>query len=199
MIKNFEERKQEVVEWCQKEYLDKGKQWWKSHKVIYKTTKEIVPDIDNFMQTSDSFFVKKDYHHQLLGIACAVIFGLIFLKIIFEEAHILIFLFSILAFLIILVSLILGIKDKAAKVVLTNDCFWFYKMDKHIPWQFLAASFVKELHRGDNLDIYFVLHYYNQKLDTFDKFEYNYLGLKMEIEDICFHIEKFKERNIKNG
>jgi hypothetical protein len=199
MIKTFEERKQEVVDWCQKEYLDKGKQWWKSHKVIYKTTKEIVPDIDDFMQISDSFFVKKDYHHQVLGIACAVILGLIFLKIIFEEAHILIFLFSILAFLIILVSLILGIKDKAAKVVLTKDCFWFYKMDKHIPWQFLTASFVKELHRGDNLDIYFVLHYYNQKLDTFDKFEYNYLGLKMEIEDICFHIEKFKERNIKNG
>jgi hypothetical protein len=199
MIKTFEERKQEVVDWCQKEYLDKGIQCWKSNKVIYKTTKELVPNLNDFVQTSDSFFVKKDYHMQLLGFAFAVIFGLICLKIIFEEAYILIFLVSILAFLIILVSLMLGIKDKTAKVVLTKDCFWFYKMEKHIPWQFLAASFVKEVHRGDDLDIYFVLHYYDQKLDTFDKFEYIYRGLKMEIEDICFHIEKFKEKNIKNG
>ncbi len=32
-------------------------------------------------------------------------------------------------------------------------------------------------------------------MDEFVKFEYKYLGLEMEIEDICFHIEKFKEKN----
>jgi hypothetical protein len=197
MAKTLEERKQEVVDWCKIEYLDKSKQWWKTHKTVYKATKELVPDLENFVQTSNSFFIKKDYHMQLLGFAFALIFGLIVLKSIFEEAHFLIFLASILIFLIILISLYFSIKDKTAKVVLTKDCFWFYKMERHIPWQFLAASFVKENHRGDDVIFYFVLHYYNEKLDTFDKFEYIYSGLKMEIDDICFHIEKFKEKNIK--
>jgi hypothetical protein len=195
-MKTFEERKEEMVDWCKKEYVEKNKQWWKTNKVVYKKTKELVPDLDDFVQTSNSFFVKKDFHSQLLGISVAVIFGLIFLKIIFEQGHIAILIVCVAIFFIILTFLIFELKDKSTKVILTKDCFWFDRMKKHVPWEFLVASFVKEDHRSENTSFYLVLHYYNEIIDEFVKFEYSYLGLEMEIEDICFHIEKFKEKSI---
>ncbi len=132
-MKTFEERNQEIVDCCEKEYLDKGKEWWKTHKTVYKTTKALVPHLNNFDQTSDLFFGKKDYYHQLLVIVFLLIFGLIGLKIIFEEALVIIFIGCSFIFVIILVLLIFKLKDKSAKVVLTKNCFWFYKMEKHIP------------------------------------------------------------------
>jgi hypothetical protein len=195
MIKTLEERKQEIVDWCQKEYLDKNKQWRKLHDIKYKTTKELLPDLENYIQTADSFFIKKDYHIQLLTLLLFLGFGLIVLKTIFEEASILIFACGTLVFLVFLVLIILGLKDKSIKVVLTKDCFWFEKMEKHIPWKFLATLFIKEENKGEDSYFYLVLHYYNEKNDVFEKFEYDYRSLEMDIEDICFHIEKFKEKN----
>jgi hypothetical protein len=194
MIKTLEEIKQEIADACQINFLQQKKEWWKSKRFGYKTISELVPDKDNYVQTADSFFIKNNYYSQLLGIAFGIILGIIILKHIYEEAIFIVFILSVIGFIVLLLFSIVELKDKRAKVVLTKNYFWFQKMEKHIPWEYLAASYIKEDYR-DDLDTYLVLHYYNETKNSFEIFEYRFGDLEMEIQDICFHIEKFKEKN----
>jgi hypothetical protein len=194
-VKTIEERKKEVENWCKINYDSKYK-WWKSKNIVYTNTRELVPNIDNFFQIKDSFFIKKSFRFQLLGIVFSIVAGLFFLNMIFESANTIVFTISVLLFTILNAYLIYGLYDKEAKIVLTKDCFFFKKMEAPVPWNFLAASYVKEETIGDNYYEDIVLHYYNKNIDAFVKFEYRFNILEMDIEDICFHIEKFKEKSL---
>jgi hypothetical protein len=193
MNKTLEERKQEIANACQINFLQQKKEWWKSKNFGYKTISDFVPDKDDYVQTSDSFFVKTNYHSQLLGIAFGIIIGIIILRHIFEEAVLIVFILSCIIFIIILLFSIFELKDRRAKIVLTKDCFWFSKMEKHIPWKYLATAYIKEDYT-DDVQTYLVMHYYNETTNSFEIFEYRFVDLEMELQDICFHIEKFKEK-----
>jgi hypothetical protein len=193
MAKNLEERKQEVANWCEIEYADKPLKKWHYREIEYKTTLETATFFKTNIQTSDSFSIKQNFHLQLFTIIIVCLFAAYAYWLTSKSDTLKPMIIFGLFILVVLVLLIIKIFDRKPKIILNKEGFWVHKMNEQIPWNYLAASYILKDHSGDDAKYSLVLHYYQKEIDDFVRVEYDLDGLEMDMEDISFHIEKFKE------
>jgi hypothetical protein len=195
MEKSFEQRKQDVIDHCKEIYANKPSTFWKRNKVEYKTTLELVPDLNDYIQTASFYFIKNNMglvRSSVLGILPSVVFGYWLIS----NNESIWFVIIFIAILIILFTLTIksGL-DRKSKIIFTPNDFWVYNMHEPIAWKHLITSYFKLEHSGDDINISLLIHYYDERRDAFTKIEFLISGLEMNHEDISFHIEKFKEKN----
>jgi hypothetical protein len=195
MIKTLQERKQEIIDWCTIEYADKQSPWWKSNKIKYTSTLEYSPPLNNFEQTLQVIVVKLSYKENT--ILSIIFFGLSIFVInggITENYSIMLLSFGVLT---VYASLHYFVKifDKKPRILLNIDGIWTNKKAERIAWQNIIATYIKIEDKGEDTAYYLVIHYYEYLNDSFRIIEYKLENLNMNIEEICFHIEKFKEKN----
>jgi hypothetical protein len=198
MVKTLEERKKELVSWCKEAYADKPLKKCHYREIEYKTTLETATYFKTNQQILDSFSIKLNFHMQLFVIIILCFFaGYGYWLTSKSDSFKPMIIFG-LFFLAALVLLIIKIFDRKPKIILNKEGFWIHKMDEQIPWEYLAASYILKDHSGDDAKYSLVVHYYQKQIDDFVRVEYDLEGLEMGMEDISFHIEKFKEKNIYN-
>jgi hypothetical protein len=195
MTKTLEERKQEVADWCKKEYADKPTPWWKSNKIKYTSTLEYSPSINHFEQIVEIIIVKLSYKENT--ILSIIFFGLSIFVInggITENYSIMLLSFGALT---VYASLHYFVKifDKKPRILLNIDGIWANKKAERIAWQNVIATYIRIEDRGEETAYYLVIHYYEYLNDTFKAIEFKLENLNMNIDEICFHIEKLKEKN----
>ncbi len=91
------------------------------------------------------------------------------------------------------------ISDKKPRIVLDSKGVWINKKAEKIAWQNVIATYIRIEDRGEDNTYYLVMHYYEYLNDTFKAIEFKLENLNMDIDEICFHIEKFKEKNTKSS
>jgi hypothetical protein len=197
MIKTLEERKQEIVDWCKIEYADKPLKKWNYREIEYKTTLETATNFNNYEQTSNSFCIKRNFHMELLKIVGLLLFGCYCFWFMSKDNSVYPKIILVSFVLLLIVLLAFNLLDRKPKIILNKEGFWIHKMNEQIPWNHLAASYILKDHSGDDAKYSLVAHYYEKQIDDFVRVEYDLEGLEMDIEDISFHIEKFKEQNNK--
>ncbi len=197
-MKTFDERKQKVLATCNIEYANRKFSWWKQRQKVYKSTLEVALSLNGYTQTSTSIVVRKNFRIELLWFVATFIFGVSFVSLIFPSGSLFIKIFMPALFIGFLTYQFVRMIDKKPKIILTDNDFWFYKMESAVLWENLIVSAIKKEQRGNNTFNVLIIHYYDATTDNFAKIEFDYFNLEMEIDEICFHIEKFKEKNIHN-
>jgi hypothetical protein len=198
MIKTLEERKQQLVDWCQNEYADKPTSWWKSKKIKYSSTLEYSPPINNFEQNEKVVVVNLGYKEN--AIYCIIYFGLSIFVIyggVTENSDVMLLSFGALTLIASLYHFI-KIFDKKPRIIVDFDGIWTNKKVERISWQNVITTYIKIEDRAEDIVQYLVIHYYEYLNDAFKMIEFRLENLNMDIDEICFHIEKFKEKNIYN-
>jgi hypothetical protein len=193
-MKTFEERKQEIIDACNIEYANKKFSWWKQRQKVYKTTLETAANLDSQIQTSTTILIRKNFYEILLWIVAICIFGYPLALYILHDSVIFIRVLISLFFIGVVVYQITRLRDREPKIIFTEKDFWFSKMSKPINWKHLITSVIKTERKGNNTLHSLLIHYYDESTDCFKKIEFDYFNLEMDIEDICFHIEKFKAK-----
>jgi hypothetical protein len=194
-MKTFQERKQEVIDWCEIEYADKPLKKWDYRERKYKSTLETATQFNTLTQKISSLIIKRDFNMQLFVIIIMCLFAGYAFWLTSKNNSIKPMIIFGSFFLVILVLLIIKIFDRKPKIILNKEGFWIHKMDEQIPWKYLAASYILKEYSGEDSKYSLVVHYYEKHIDDFVRAEYDLDGLKMDKEEICFHIEKFKEKN----
>jgi magnesium-transporting ATPase (P-type) len=193
-VKTIEERKREVEDWCKFQYREKPLKKGGYRTIEYKTTLETAIHFDKYEQTTESFSIKLNFHLLLFTIVILCLFSMYGCWIMSKADNI----YPTITFAIIMIAIlsvfIFKIFDRTPKIILNKDGFWVDGMKDITTWQYLAASFILKNHDGEDAKYYLVLDYYKKEIDSFTKIEYEFDELEMDIEDICFHIEKFKSK-----
>lgn len=84
--------------------------------------------------------------------------------------------------------------DKKPKMILDENSIWINTKAERISWQNVIATFIKIEDRDEDVISYLVIHHYEYLNDTFKVVEFKLENLNMDIDEISFHIEKFKEK-----
>lgn len=133
MIKNLEERKEEIIDWCKIEYADKPLKKWLYREIEYKTTLETATFFKTNIQTSDSFSIKQNFHLQFFTIIVVSLFaGYTYWLTSKSDTLNPMIIFGLLI-LVVLVMLIIKIFDRKPKIILNKEGFWVDKMNEQIP------------------------------------------------------------------
>lgn len=197
MEKTFEQRKQEVIDHCKEMYVNKPSARWKTNKVEYKTTLELVPDLNDYIQTAPFYFIKKNIGLFKLDVVGILVFGMYGFWVISKfESNLILFIFIVIMIVVLALIIKSGL-DRKIKIIFTPNDFWVYSMHEPIYWKNLITSYFKLEHTEDDINVSLLIHYYDERRDALTKIEFLLEGLEMNYEDISFHIEKFKELAFK--
>lgn len=195
MNENLTKRKADFIRYLDEELADKPLKWWQQKTNEYIPTRDMGGGKNHCPHNPEETIVKYDFKRALeqgaLFLCCIPVFSLItgdFKENGFPGSLWPMMLMVVFAFIFPLMQ-----DDKKGMLILFNkQGFWIKSMPEQVPWDHLAASYIREDNSGESTSRYLLLYYYDKMKDEFVKMEYSLDGLDMKKEDIAFEIEYWK-------
>ncbi len=193
MNKSLAERKTDIVRYLHEEYAEQPGKWWQERKPVYTATEDM-GNLHLPQPFSSATITRYDLKGALISSALFFMFYVLcFLIPASKETDTGSGFWIYNAFIVgVLFYSAVRVMDRRPKIVFNQDGFWIDKMELLMPWNYLAASFIKKDDNGETTSYYLVLHYYDDKTDQFVKTDINLGGLEMNFEEIAFNLEYWK-------
>jgi len=188
----LKERVLEYIESIKAQNLPVEKTWWQHPPPVYYDTKDYATNYDKPIDTSEPAIFKKPKKEWLI-ISVMVVVTSVLIYLLSKKD------FSFLQLLLLSVLLLLVLPrllDNKAMIRISQDEIWLYKEDKEIPWEHVVLTHIKEV-REEDLSYFFVIHYYDEEYDYFNKTEIELKGM-VEPAVLSATIEAFR-RSPKDG
>jgi|GEM_PF-3287242 len=191
MNKNLETRKAEMASHLSQEYTEKPRRWWQGKEAVYETTWDAGNENGNYRQTSERIIVR--YHLKRALISSALFFIGFFLTVVWpaikEGGPVLDGMMPFLIFTLFILYPVVKALYRRPKMMLDKNCLWIHKNDTSIPWNCIAASYIKKVENDDSASYYLLVHFFNSATDEFDKMEIYLDDLDIGRADLAVEIE----------
>jgi len=166
MITTLDERKFRYIESVETEYLPAVKTWWQHPPPAYHLTKSYAAHYDKTINTEEPVIIKRASKEWMIATLLLIVASLLLYLVAENEFGFLQVLFLILLLIVVLPRLL----DNKALIRISRESIWLYKEDKEIRWEHVLLTYIKIV-QEENLSYFFVIHYYDDRLDEFHQLE----------------------------
>jgi hypothetical protein len=186
MSTDFDKKKEDFVNALNAKYPDEEQKWWQFGFKVYSTTWVEAANSNLSDCNGDTITIKGNLTKSVL-LAC--VFGaMIVIQVVSKTKlrH-----FDLLITIPFFLDLVLDILNRKPRIVLSCAGIWFNNGCDMIPWNNIAASYIKK--QGNDWSfLHLQLHFYDPFTDVFKKIEYPLKRLSMSFQDLSFYIEWWK-------
>lgn len=186
MTTTLDERKARYIEMVEAEYLPGGKTWWQYPPPAYHLTNSYAAHYDKAINTEEPVIIKRARKEWMIATLLLIVASLLLYLVAENEFGF----FQVLFLIILLIVVLPRLLDNKALIRISRESIWFYKQNKEIQWQHVLLTYIKIV-QEETFSYFFIIHYYDDKLDEFDQLE---IGLNDLISPamLAATIEKFR-------
>jgi len=193
MNESLNKRKADVRRYLDEQFEDRPRRWWEYKANDYIPTRDMGGGKNYPPHYPEETIVTFDLKRALISSALFFIISLSFCAIGNYEEHTASFrTMACYIIIVMLFQLVHGIKRKKRPMIFNRNGFRISTMPGLVPWDHLAASYIRKENSGEDPGYYLLMYYYHEAKDEFEEIEESIAGLDMSKEDIASQIEYWK-------
>jgi hypothetical protein len=166
MNSTLEERKLRYIEAVEIEFLPTEKTWWQHPPPAFHDTKDYASHYDKAVNTAEPVIIKRVGKQWMIVTVMLIVAFLLLYLLAENEFGFVQALFLVLLLIVVLPRLL----DNKALIRISRESIWLYKEDKEIRWEHVLLTYIKIV-QEENLSYFFIIHYYDDRLDEFHQLE----------------------------
>ncbi|CAN5195564.1 hypothetical protein BH11BAC5_BH11BAC5_05450 [soil metagenome] len=186
MNTDFEKRKEDFLNALNAKYPEREQKWWQFGYKVYTTTWQEAAISKLSDCNGETISIRVNLKKYLLLACLLALFIVLQLISKFKPSY-----FFWIVLLPYFIDLIEDIWNRDVRIVLSPDGIWLNKKNGLIPWNNIAASYIKKVGSDWTLR-YLQLYFYDPVMDDFKKIQYPLRRLTIPTADLSFYIEWWK-------